>query len=124
MSDFDAHLDQVLIGGRQPVLVELAEPDPSWPQRFEEHRDRIVGALGGAEVDHVGSTSVPGLAAKPIIDVQVVVPDLEAAVERLVGAGYVLRVGRRATGCSRGSARPRAPLPAGGPGDRGAPALP
>lgn len=92
MSDFDAHLDQVLIGGRRPVFVELAEPDPSWPRRFEEHRDRIVAALGGAEVDHVGSTSVPGLAAKPIIDVQVVVADLEAAVEQLVAAGYVLRV--------------------------------
>src|SRR5687768_2101508 len=92
MSDFDAHLDQVLIGGRRPVFVELAEPDPSWPRRFDEHRDRIVAALGGAEVEHVGSTSVPGLAAKPIIDVQVVVPDLEAAAEQLVAAGYVLRV--------------------------------
>lgn len=92
MSDLDAHLDQVLIGGRRPVLVELAEPDPSWPRLFEEHRDRVLAALDGAEVDHVGSTSVPGLAAKPIIDVQVVVADLEAAVEQLVAAGYVLRV--------------------------------
>ncbi|TAL21208.1 MAG: GrpB family protein [Frankiales bacterium] len=92
MSDLDDHLDRVLIGGRQPVLVELAEPDPSWPRLFEEHRDRILAALGPAEIDHVGSTSVPGLAAKPIVDVQVVVPDLEAAVEPLVAAGYVLRV--------------------------------
>lgn len=92
MSDLDAHLDQVLIGGRRPVLVELAEPDPSWPRLFEEHRDRVLAALDGAQVDHVGSTSVPGLAAKPIIDVQVVVADLEAAVEQLVAAGYVLRV--------------------------------
>lgn len=91
MSDFDAHLDQVLIGGRRPVFVELAEPDPSWPRRFEEHRDRIVAALGGAEVDHVGSTSVPGLAAKPIIDIMACyeqLPALEAILAPLDALGY------------------------------------
>lgn len=90
--DLDAHLDRVLIGGRQPVLVELTEPDPTWPQQYAAHRHRILAALGEAEIDHVGSTSVPGLAAKPIIDVQVVVNDLDAAADLLVGAGYVLRV--------------------------------
>ena len=92
MSDLDAHLDRVLIGGRRPVVVELAEPDPAWPQLYAAHRDRILAALGEATVDHVGSTSVPGLAAKPILDVQVVVADLDAAADLLVGAGYVLRV--------------------------------
>ena len=92
MSELDRHLDQVLIGGRRPVLVELAEPDPSWPARYEEHRARIVAALGEVPVDHVGSTSVPGLSAKPIVDVQVVVADLDAAVALLEAAGYVLRV--------------------------------
>ena len=90
--DLDAHLDSVLIGGRRPVLVELAEPDPAWPQRYAEHRERILAALGEVEVEHVGSTSVPGLAAKPVVDVQVVVGDLDAAATRLVEAGYVLRV--------------------------------
>lgn len=92
MDDLDAHLDRVLIGGRRPVLVELAEPDPSWPQAFAAHRDRILAALGEVQVDHVGSTSVPGLAAKPVVDVQVVVEDLDAAVDRLEAAGYVPRV--------------------------------
>lgn len=95
--ELDAHLDAVLIGGRRPVLVELAEPDPAWPQRFVAHRDRIVGALGdlARDVEHVGSTSVPGLAAKPVIDVQLVVPSLEREREwlpALEAAGYVLRV--------------------------------
>lgn len=90
--DLDAHLDRVLIGRRQPVLVELAEPDPAWPQLYAAHRDRILAVLGEVPVDHVGSTSVPGLAAKPIIDVQVVVTDLDAAAGLLESAGYVLRV--------------------------------
>ena len=95
--ELDAHLDTVLVGGRRPVLVELAEPDPAWPQRFVAHRDRIVGAIGdlARDVEHVGSTSVPGLAAKPVIDVQLVVPSVEREQEwlpALEAAGYVLRV--------------------------------
>lgn len=91
------YLDSVLIGGRQPAVVVLADPDPAWPQRFQEHRARIVAALGAAatQLEHIGSTSVPGLAAKPIIDVQLVVPDLEreqAWLPALEAAGYVLRV--------------------------------
>jgi GrpB-like predicted nucleotidyltransferase (UPF0157 family) len=92
VDDLDAHLDRVLVGGRRPMVVELAESDPSWPQRYAEHRERIVAALREVDVEHVGSTSVPGLAAKPIVDVQVVVDDLHAAVARLESAGYVLRV--------------------------------
>ena len=90
--ELDQHLDEVLVGGRRPVVVELAEPDPAWPQRFEEHRARIVAALGDVEVEHVGSTAVPGLAAKPVIDVQLAVPDLDRAVALLEAAGYALRV--------------------------------
>jgi GrpB-like predicted nucleotidyltransferase (UPF0157 family) len=92
--ELDRHLDEVLVGGRRPVLVELAEPDPSWSQRFEEHRERIAVALRelATSVEHVGSTSVPELAAKPVIDVQVVVADLDRAVRQLETAGYALRV--------------------------------
>lgn len=90
--ELGARLDAVLVGGRRPAVVVLADPDPSWPQRFEEHRARIVGALGDVDVEHVGSTSVPGLAAKPIVDVQVAVADLDAAVAVLEQVGYVLRV--------------------------------
>ncbi len=64
---------------------------------FDEHRRRIAHALGPAarRVDHIGSTAVVGLSAKPIIDVQLSVPDVEderAYVELLVAAGYRLRV--------------------------------
>jgi GrpB-like predicted nucleotidyltransferase (UPF0157 family) len=92
MSELDRHLDEVLVGGQEPVFVELSEYDPGWPAQFEVHRQRIVAALGERDVQHVGSTAVPGLAAKPRIDVQLVVPDLDAAVEQLVAAGYALRV--------------------------------
>ena len=89
----DVHLDQVLVGGQRPTLVVLAESDPAWPQQFREHRERIRQVLDGAEqLEHVGSTSVPGLAAKPIIDVQLAVVDLDEAVRLLTTAGYVLRV--------------------------------
>ena len=95
--ELDRHLDQVLIGGRRPGVVRLSEPDPAWQQRFEEHRARILDALGDlvSQIDHVGSTAVPGLAAKPVIDLQVVVPDVEREQDwlpALEDAGYVLRV--------------------------------
>ena len=57
----------------------LEEPDPAWPAAFEEESHRIRGALGAAalRIDHVGSTSVPGLAAKPIVDIQLSLATLE-----------------------------------------------
>ncbi len=92
MSELDRHLSEVLVGGLRPVVVELSPYDPAWPGLFEEHRARIVGALGDLEVEHIGSTSVPGLTAKPVIDVQLVVPDLDATVAALALVGYPLRV--------------------------------
>jgi putative glutamine amidotransferase len=58
---------------------QLEEPDPAWPGAFEEESQRIRQALDGAalRIDHVGSTSVPGLAAKPIVDIQVSLAALE-----------------------------------------------
>jgi GrpB-like predicted nucleotidyltransferase (UPF0157 family) len=76
--------------------IRLADPDPEWPTQYAQQQERIQAALGprAAQVEHVGSTSVPGLAAKPVIDIVLVVadsadeagylPDLEAA-------GYVLQ---------------------------------
>ena len=66
-------------------------------RRVQERRRRIEDALGSAasRVDHIGSTAVPGLAAKPIVDIQVSVPDVEqesSYLEALVAAGYQLRV--------------------------------
>jgi UDP-glucose 4-epimerase len=75
--------------------ITLAEYDPEWPHLYEREAARIRGILGATVVslDHVGSTSVPGLAAKPIIDILMVVPDSadEAAyVPALEAAGYRL----------------------------------
>lgn len=85
-----------LIGGREKRAVVLVPSDPQWPLRFAAERERIVAALGGAArlVEHIGSTSVPGLIAKPIVDVLVGVdaPDDERLVDALVAAGYELRV--------------------------------
>ena len=92
----DAYLDQVLIGGRERRPVVLAESDPTWAQRFAHERARIIAALGPSarRVEHIGSTAVPGLAAKPIVDVLVAVrdPDDDRIVVALQRAGYVLRV--------------------------------
>jgi GrpB-like predicted nucleotidyltransferase (UPF0157 family) len=77
--------------------VTLAEPDPVWAQWYAGEEDRIRTALGSRAfaVEHVGSTSVPGLAAKPVIDIVLVVADSgdEAAyVPDLHAAGYRLKL--------------------------------
>lgn len=73
--------------------MTVVDYDPSWPAQFEILRSRIWGAVGdlAVSVEHVGSTSVPGLAAKPIIDIDVVVPsiaDVGMVIERLATLGY------------------------------------
>lgn len=57
--------------------MRIEEPDPSWPERYAELEAQISAALGErlVEIQHIGSTSVPGLPAKPIIDIDVAVPD-------------------------------------------------
>jgi GrpB-like predicted nucleotidyltransferase (UPF0157 family) len=63
---------------RPPEPVRIVPYDPGWPQRFEVWRVRLATLLGpvARRIEHVGSTSVPGLAAKPIVDVQVSVADM------------------------------------------------
>jgi len=55
----------------------MAEPDPAWPRRYDELAARIRQALGWRvlQLEHVGSTAVPGLAAKPVIDIDLIVAD-------------------------------------------------
>ena len=79
------------------ATIHLAEYDPEWPRLFEREAIRIREALGGRAraVEHVGSTSVPGLAAKPVIDIVLVVDDSadeSAYVPDLEAHGYVLRI--------------------------------
>lgn len=80
----------------QNAPITLADYDPGWPVLFAREAARIRAALGGraVQVEHVGSTSVPGLAAKPIIDILLAVPDSsdeQAYVPALEAAGYVLQ---------------------------------
>jgi GrpB-like predicted nucleotidyltransferase (UPF0157 family) len=95
----EAHIRAVTVGELKPLTgrVELHEYDPTWPALFAREDARIRAALGDKAllVEHVGSTSVPGLAAKPIIDIVLVVADSaneEAYVPALTGAGYVVRI--------------------------------
>jgi GrpB-like predicted nucleotidyltransferase (UPF0157 family) len=95
----DEQIRAVSVGGPPPTYREivLAEYDPEWPRWFERAEKQIRDALGDAvlQLEHVGSTSVPGLAAKPLIDINLVVADTTdeaASVPKLEAAGYVLRV--------------------------------
>jgi len=77
--------------------IEIVDYDPAWPARFEVMRDRLARALGPAAVriDHVGSTAVPSLAAKPIIDIQISVPnvtDATAFKEAIEAQGFASRM--------------------------------
>ena len=77
--------------------VELADYDPDWPRRFEQLAAQIRSALGDRVrlLDHAGSTSVPRLAAKPIIDIVLAVADSAdegSYVPALEELGYVLRI--------------------------------
>ncbi len=74
--------------------LELVPYDPAWPRDFAAERDRIAAVLGvlALRIDHNGSTSIPGLAAKPIIDIQISVERLhpsEAYAPQLAELGYV-----------------------------------
>jgi GrpB-like predicted nucleotidyltransferase (UPF0157 family) len=77
--------------------ISIIDYDPRWPGLFRHEAERIRAALGNRvrQLEHTGSTSVPGLAAKPIVDITLVVADSadeETYVPALEGAGYVLRI--------------------------------
>jgi GrpB-like predicted nucleotidyltransferase (UPF0157 family)/ligand-binding SRPBCC domain-containing protein len=87
------------VGELRPLSdpIQIADYDPRWPDLFAREAANIRRALGSGalQIEHVGSTSVPGLAAKPIVDVLLVVADSadEAAyVPALDAAGYTLRI--------------------------------
>lgn len=82
---------------QRTAQIDVVDPDPSWPSAYEAVADRIRDALGPRvlQLDHVGSTAVPDLPAKPVIDVDLIVAD--AADEPtwlppLAAAGFVLTV--------------------------------
>ena len=95
----EEYLRASTIGELTPLAapIILIEYDPHWPDRFRYEAKRICSALGehALRVEHVGSTSVPGLTAKPIIDILLVVADSAKETEYvpvLATAGYQLRV--------------------------------
>lgn len=95
----DEALRKSTVGELKPhnAPITLVEYDPHWPELFDREENRIRAALGNKalQVEHVGSTSVPGLCAKPIIDMLLVVVDSAdepAYVPVLEAAGYTLRI--------------------------------
>ncbi len=87
------------IGELQPLTerIVLADYDPQWPTHFHAEAQAVRGVLGerAVMIEHVGSTAVPGLPAKPIIDMLLVVADSAdepAYAPDLENAGYVLRI--------------------------------
>ncbi len=79
-----------------PRRIVVVDYDPSWAVTFEQLRSRIWPAVADVAlaIEHVGSTAVPGLAAKPIVDMTLVVPaadDMPAVANRLGGLGYLDR---------------------------------
>jgi GrpB-like predicted nucleotidyltransferase (UPF0157 family) len=81
------------VSGSSESRVELVEHDPSWAELFEQEHFRLAPIFGGraVSIEHIGSTSVPGLCAKPIVDVLVGLSDLELSdeeVESMQALGY------------------------------------
>ncbi len=91
-------LERILVGGLEPRKVHIVDYDPAWPLRFEHERERLAAALAdvAARIEHIGSTAVPGLAAKPVVDILVTVADVESDEPRFAppveALGFELRV--------------------------------
>lgn len=94
----EEELAAIWVDGGPPKLtgpIAVVDYDPGWPALFRREAERITAALGDrvVRIEHVGSTSVPGLAAKPIIDIDLEVadsPDEAAYLPALQAAGYRL----------------------------------
>jgi len=102
----DSHLAAVLVRGPRPTRVELVGYDPAWADRYAVRAAELRTALGPRVLllEHVGSTAVPGLVAKPIIDLILAVddPDDEPAyLPALEGIGYDVRVREPGHRCLR-----------------------
>ena len=79
------------------MIFKIVDYEPLWPEQFQTHSSVIAEALGDTalQIEHIGSTAVPGLAAKPIIDILLVVRDSadeDSYLPQIEAAGYELRV--------------------------------
>jgi len=95
----EEYIQEVTVGDRQPMnsTIHLAPYDPNWPALFSKLETRVRRALGDKVLmlEHVGSTSIEGLSAKPIIDMLLVVVDSadeESYVPSLENQGFLLRI--------------------------------
>ena len=71
-----------------PAPIHVVPYDPTWPVRFDEERAALAGVLAPWLAEHIGSTAVPGLVAKPVIDIMAAVESLDASWPALaVGPG-------------------------------------
>jgi GrpB-like predicted nucleotidyltransferase (UPF0157 family) len=96
---YDEYLDKLTVGGAQRLTqpIEIREYDPEWPRLYAREEARIRSVLGDrvVRIEHAGSTSVPELPAKRIIDIVLEVPDSAdepSYVPDLEAAGYVVRI--------------------------------
>ena len=97
MTEADLRAAWVVEPPKLTAKLQVVDYDPEWPGLFRREADRIGAVLGDrvARLEHIGSTSVPGLAAKPIIDILLVVADSAdepAYVPDLEAAGYMLAI--------------------------------
>ena len=95
----DDQIEAAIVGNKQPLnsTIHLAPYDPAWPMQFEVLKKQICEVLKTTvlQLEHVGSTSVPGLSAKPVIDMVLVVTDSSeetSYVKPLEEIGYTLRI--------------------------------
>jgi GrpB-like predicted nucleotidyltransferase (UPF0157 family) len=87
----DAAAHDLAPKGARDGPIEIVEYEPSWPSFYIAERERLAPLLPGMRIHHIGSTAVPGLAAKPVIDMIALVDDLEANIAPVVRrAGYHL----------------------------------
>lgn len=83
-----AALEDLVSAGGRNAAVEIVEYDPAWPTAYRVERERLAPLLpAGVRLHHFGSTAVPGLAAKPVIDMIALVDDLDAPIPALVQRG-------------------------------------
>jgi GrpB-like predicted nucleotidyltransferase (UPF0157 family) len=104
-----------VLAGNVPRMIRVVEYDQAWPERFAQLRTEYAAAMASARVpvlaiEHVGSTAVPGLAAKPIIDCDIVVAEQLARESQPAGASSVPSSAR-----ASGQPRPEGTCPSAAP---------
>lgn len=80
--------DLDVVAGNRDARIEIVPYDRDWPRRFVAESERLQRLVPDLALHHIGSTAVPCLAAKPVIDMMALVGDLDAFVQPIIAAGY------------------------------------